>query len=327
MNPGLVVTGFVLLSLPLSTGALEVATGLALAWSLFSGNLRARLDDPWMPGALALAAVYTLSPLAGGPAREGIGHAWILAPLLALPTLTDARALRLGLGAAAVAGLWALAQRAAGAGGHAAFSHHLTLAYALLPPLAVAVHGRAWWAAVPMALGVLASGSDAAPIALIATVIALRGDDKWRAGALLGGAAATVAALALFADREELRQRAVLWTGALQVPPGTAGAGGYGTATETLYAALDHDFYFPNHAHDSLLQLHAAAGLGALAALAALVAAVFRRGHPAAAAGLVGVLVGGLTQDTLGDLEVARAAFTWIAVLGTSGQDRGQVST
>ncbi|MBM4393523.1 MAG: hypothetical protein FJ090_20560, partial [Deltaproteobacteria bacterium] len=58
--------------------------------------------------------------------------------------------------------------------------------------------------------------------------------------------------------------------------------------------------------------------------LAALVAAVLRRAHPAAAAGLVGVLVGGFTQDTLGDLEVARAALAWIAVLGTSGQDRGQ---
>ncbi|MBM4368169.1 MAG: hypothetical protein FJ102_18300, partial [Deltaproteobacteria bacterium] len=140
MNMGAIVTGLVLVALPLSTGALEIATALALGWSLLSGNLRARLADPWAPGAVALAVVYTLSPLAGGPAREGVGHAWILAPVLALSPVADPRVQRLGLGAAAAAGLWALAQRAQGAEGHAAFSHHLTLAYALLPPLAVAAH-------------------------------------------------------------------------------------------------------------------------------------------------------------------------------------------
>ena len=53
------------------------------------------------------------------------------------------------------------------------------------------------------------------------------------------------------------------------------------------------------------------AGLGALAWL---VATGIHKGERGAAAGLAGVLVGGLTQDVLGDLEVARATWTWLAV-------------
>ena len=111
------------------------------------------------------------------------------------------------------------------------------------------------------------------------------------------------------------------------MPAGSAGAGGYGLATELSNESLSPGFFFPHHAHDSLVQLRALTGMAGVVATLALVAAVFRHAHPAAAAGLAGVMVGALTQDTLGDLEVARATWAWVAILGTLGHSRGQGSS
>jgi hypothetical protein len=101
-------------ALPLSTAAQELALGLALAYAL-SRPSRARLrDEPWGRAAAAVAIVWILLATASGDLHEGLGHAWLLAPLLAVPALLggggDARGRieRVGLLAASVAAVWAI---------------------------------------------------------------------------------------------------------------------------------------------------------------------------------------------------------------------------
>ena len=85
-----------------------------------------------------------------------------------------------------------------------------------------------------------------------------------------------------------------------------------------------------SHAHSDYLQIAAEAGLTGLAAFALLFAVALRRGWTAIAdapdatvrataagawAGIVGFLVGGITQYNFGDNEVAIAMWTALAVL------------
>lgn len=316
----------VLVSLPWATSVQEIGVGLLLAAALLDGRARAFLALPWAVPALATAGAWVLASFASGNLREGLGHAWLLAPLVALagprPELEAARRREiLGLAAAAFAAGLALWQAAQGAVATGAFSHHLTLAYALVVPFGVAVAARRWAVAAVLAAGVLATRSDAAPIALLATAAAALGLRPGLAAAL--GAALTLAGLRFAARPDELAQRAVLWTGGLLIPPGHAGAGGYRAVSAPIYESLQPGFWFPNHAHDAFIQLAATAGAAGWVATLALVVVIFARGSRGAAAGLVGVLVGALTQDTLGDLEVARAAWVWLAILGTSVHDEG----
>ncbi len=317
----------VLVALPWSTAVQEVAIGLLLVASLAEGRAHRFLRLGWAFPALATAAAWVLASLASANPREGFGHAWLLAPLVALAGLgNDAETARrretVGLVAAAAAAVFAVGQAATGDVATAALSHHLTVAYALVVPFGVAMSRRRWGLAAVLAAGVLATRSDAAPLALLAAAAAALGLRPLVA--LAGGAALTLAGLRWGAGAEELRQRAVLWTGGLSIPLGHAGAGGYRVASERVYDRLSPGFWFPNHAHDSFIQLAATAGAAAWVATLALVVAVFQRGPPAAVPGLVGILVGGLTQDTLGDLEVARATWVWLAILGTSMHDEGQ---
>lgn len=311
MNLAIVAT------LPLSTAAQEVAMAVALAVVLW----RRRIEPaPWLLPAVALALIWTLSSFASLDLREGIGHAWLLAPLLAVPAFARGQAVeRVGIAAALVAAGWAVVQRIGGEPGHAGMSHHLTLAYALLPPLGVAIF-RGWWGAVAGLLaGIASTGSLGAVPAAIATLAVAR---MGRPLVVLPVAAlATVLALPLLADPEELTQRAVLWTGGLSLRG--VGAGAYPEASAIPYDQLQTGFWFPNHAHDSAIQVLAVLGPAGLVALVWFVGAVLVHAHRAAAAGVVGVLVGGLTQDTLGDLEVARAAFVWLALVGTSNSASG----
>jgi hypothetical protein len=179
---------------------------------------------------------------------------------------------------------------------------------------------------VLIAAGVLATGSGAAPVALLATLAALVVSPL---AALAGGAVLTLAGLP-FADPEELRQRAILWTGGLSLPPASAGAGGYAAASVPAYNALSPGFYFPNHAHDSFIQLRAVLGGAGWLATLGVLATALTAAPRAAVAGLVGITVGALTQDTFGDLEVARAAWVWLALCapeppGRVGDASGEV--
>lgn len=303
-------------ALPLSTAAQELALGVGL---LFAAALptRARLArEPWGRAALAAAVVWVLLVGASGDVREGLGHAWLLAPLVMVPALVHERAPveRIGLLAAAGAAAWAIAQRATGLVGTAGLSHHLSLAYALLPALGVALATRRWAHAAVLAGGIVATGSEGALVSLVVTVIATQIRRPTLALAL--GAAATPLLLGV-ADAEELRQRAILWTGGLTVAStGAVGPGGYAVASAPVYDALVPGFWFPNHAHDSGIQLLAVLGPVGLVATLGLALLGLRHGALGPAAGLAGVLVGALTQDVLGDLEVARAAWAWLALYG-----------
>lgn len=317
LGEGLLLALFV--TLPLATSLHEIATALALARALLSPTRGALLGTPWARPALATALVWALLSVASGDTREGLGHAWLLAPLVAVPALVadtgrDGVA-RAGLAAAGLAALWAVGQRALGEAGTAGFSHHLTLGYALLPPFGVALAGRSPLAA-PLALGVLATGSLGAGIALLTVTlaVALR---RPALGALVG-AVATVALLP-HADARELGERAVLWTGGLAVAAdGATGPGGYEPAAILAYDALRPGFWFPYHAHDAGIQVLAVLGPAGLVATVALCLTVLRRAALGPAAGLAGVLVGGLSQDVLGDLEVARATWAWAALFGAA---------
>src|SRR5438094_646015 len=113
------------------------------------------------------------------------------------------------------------------------------------------------------------------------------------------------------------------------------GFGRYRTAAPAYYAA------YPaadrrSHAHNNFLQMAAEAGLAGLAAFGLVYATVLRRGAEtierapdgatwAAAAGawagVVGFLVGGLTQYTFGDAEVAIAMWVALAILARLGEE------
>lgn len=310
----------------LGTFASEVSAGLGCAVAGIAWLGGAKLAPVGGAATVAYVALWLVLVPISGDLHEGLGHAWPLVPLLTIPALL-ARAprpdLRPGLVVAALVGAWGAVEglfREA----HGPFSHHLTLAYALLPPLGVALQRRSALA-LPIALGVLGSRSSGAVVALGVTVTlglmagadAARGrrTDPRRAVAGTGvGMALTVLGLP-FADRTELAERAVLWTGGLVVGLDTpAGPGGYPAASAPVYDALQRGFWFPNHAHDSATQLLAVLGPAGWICGLLWIAALFEGFGAGAAAGLAGVCVGSLTQDTLGDLEVIRAALTWGAL-------------
>jgi len=91
-----------------------------------------------------------------------------------------------------------------------------------------------------------------------------------------------------------------------------------------------------SHAHNNFLQMASEAGLTGLAAFGLVYATVLRRGAEAIArardpatwaaaagawAGVIGFLVGGLTQYTFGDAEVAIAMWVALAVLARLEED------
>jgi O-antigen ligase len=107
------------------------------------------------------------------------------------------------------------------------------------------------------------------------------------------------------------------------------GFGRYQTAARPYYDAHP-DADRRSHAHNNFLQIAAEAGLVGLGAFALLYAMALRLGWTAireapdrdtwqvaagACAGLLGFLVGGLTQYTFGDAEVAIAMWTALALL------------
>lgn len=315
-----------LLGLCLGTFATELTTGLALAAALLWGR-RSELA-PWWPPLLLLAAALAVAAAPGPLAdwREVVGRVWPFAPLLAVPALlaehrpdTRARLADIGLWAAGLLGLAGAVQAAlTQAAATGPFSHHLTLGYALVPPLAVAAARRRWLPLLGCGIGVLASGASGP---LLAAAVALAAATRIPPGLSL--AAGVGAALAVMrglqqgaAPDGDLAQRVLLWrTGArvAEAAPWGTGPTGFREAASVAQHALQPGFHFPLHAHDSVLQLAAVAGMGAWIALAVLVATLWRRTDRAGRAVLAGLAVGALTQDVLGDLEVVRAAAVWLA--------------
>ena len=321
------------LGLVLGTAPLEIATGLVAALALLR-MLRGESKpdaDFWPPLLLllllSLATVPTSAAPLGTALRAALEPVWAWSPLLLLPALSlrppqVERATRVGLGAAGLLGAAALVrsfylgQLPWELPARGLFSHHLTLGYALLPPLAVALQRRRWLPALGMVAGVVAAGSSGPALAL---AVILGGLLVGPLAALLGGALAAVGLVASLATDPQVHERALLWTSgallALSRPMGTSAAG-FREAVAPVQDALSPGFYFPLHAHDTALQAAAVAGLGAWVVWGWLLWTLWRRGGTAGRLAIAALLVGGTTQDTLGDLEVVRALCVWAVLAG-----------
>lgn len=316
------------LALVLGTAPLEIATGLVAALALAAMVRReTRPDADFWPPLLLLALLLLLSAAGQSAAplpalRAALEPPWALALLVLLPALpADAeareRAARWGLCGAALVGVGALAhallqgQLPWESPERGLYSHHLTLGYALLPPFAAALDRRRWGEALGIAAGVVAAGSSGPALAMAVIGVGLL---VGPVVALVGGALIAVGLVAALAADPELHERALLWTSGAQLalgrPMGTSVAG-FREAVAPVQDALSPSFYFPLHAHDAALQAAAVAGLGAWVLWGWLGLLLWRRGGRAGRLALAALLVGGLTQDTLGDLEVVRALCFW----------------
>ena len=245
--------------------------------------------------------------------------------------------------------------REAGGAGYAIvgfFRNYLTFAHTMLFPLAwataLAIGGAlaALGAAALLVLAIAFSTARGVWLATVAVVAALALIARGRPAlfAVTGLAAAALMAFAVSRDlRQEAAQmfglggpnvgRVAIYQANLDVihahPVLGLGFGRYQAAALPYYAThplADRR----SHAHSDYLQIAAEAGLTGLAAFALLFAVALRRGWTAIAdapdatvrataagawAGIVGFLVGGITQYNFGDNEVAIAMWTALAVL------------
>ena len=295
----------------LGTSAIEISCGLALLTVL---SARRRPPTELLQPFLAVS-VLSLVAAIGGDLLGGLRVSWMLCLVIVVPLLPGDReaAARWGTGAAALlaAGvslqaLWSGALPAAGP-----FSHHLTLGYSLLPPFALAFHRGWWWRALTCALGVAMTLSLGPALGLAVAVAAVRASPR---AAVLGGAAAALVCIAAMRGSPVLAERAVLWTSGAEVllqSPLGVGPGSDRPALAMAQHALEPSFYFPFHAHDSLLQVGVEVGWAGWLAWGWLLLSLWRRATVPGRAGIAAILIGGLTQDTLGDLEVCRVMCAW----------------
>ncbi len=334
------VLGALAVSLVLGATPIELCNGVACVVAI--GVWR---RDPRVPAevfAPTLAVLLGLFAFVDHPRFDvdaTIRQAWAWSTALVVPILVSVpgadRAVRPGLAAAALAGLAAVFQGLWGLGHggwgepSALFSHHLTLGYALGPAVIVAA-ARRDLLGLPIALGVLASAGwgpalAAAAGSMIALVAPAVSRPRAAAGGVLVAAVATALAmlrLPFFSD--EVRQRAVLWTaGADLAVHGGVPAGSWRAEVAPVHRSLDPSFEFPQHSHDDAIQRLAELGPFGWTALAAAVALAFEAGAVVPMALVAWLVVGGLTQDVLGDMEVLRSALVW-AALGTIAADRGR---
>ena len=232
------------------------------------------------------------------------------------------------------------------------FRNYLTFAHTMIFPLAWAVAFGTGGAplgvvAAPViVVAILFSTARGAWLAMLAVAGALAASA--RGARVVGGVAAlaTAACLAvaltpqLRAEAADMFARGGANTGRLGIyaanldiihahPVLGLGFGRYQVAAGPYYDRHP-DADRRSHAHNNFLQIAAEAGLVGLAAFALVYAAVLRRGwetirdatsgevrYTAAGAwaGVLGFLVGGITQYTFGDAEVAIAMWTAVAVL------------
>ena len=245
--------------------------------------------------------------------------------------------------------------REAGSTGYAVvgfFRNYLTFAHVMLFPLASATalaltgHALGLVAAPLMVVALVLSTARGAWLALpaVGASLALLARGPRMAAALAAVAAAACLTFALTPDlRAEAAQmfrrgganagRLGIYAANLDIiharPILGLGFGRYQRAAAPYYAAHP-DADRRSHAHNNFLQIAAEAGLAALAAFALLYATALRRGWEAilgtrdpdtraagagAWAGLVGFLVGGLTQYSFGDAEVVIPMWVATAVL------------
>jgi len=232
------------------------------------------------------------------------------------------------------------------------FRNYLTFAHVMIFPLAWALAdalaGRALalGAALLVVLALVYSTARGAWLAALAVAAALTFLARDGRARLVLPACAVAAGLA-FAVTPALRAEA-----AHMFSPGGTNAGRVGIYRANLDIVHEHPIlglgfgryqraapkYYAahpaadrrSHAHNNFLQMAAEAGLAGLAAFGLVFATVLRRGAEAirlapdgetraaaagAWAGVIGFLVGGLTQYTFGDAEVAIAMWVALAIL------------
>lgn len=237
------------------------------------------------------------------------------------------------------------------------FRNYLTYAHTMIFPLAFgASFALGGWrpalVAAPLAIVAIAfSTARGAWLAALAVAIALGTVARGRRvlpllGALVAAAVVAVAAAPelraeaahMFAPGGENAGRLAIYAANLDIvhdhPVFGLGFGRYQQAAGPYYDAhpsADRR----SHAHNNFLQIAAEAGLTGLAAFGLVWAVVLRRGWEAigaapgpgeravaagAWAGVLGFLVGGLTQYTFGDAEVAIAMWTAVGLLLRAGK-------
>ena len=251
--------------------------------------------------------------------------------------------------------------REAGTSGYAVvgfFRSYLTFAHVMIFPLAWALAGALAGGAAALGAALLAvlalafSTARGAWLGALAVAAALALVARDRRARLVLPACAVAAGLA-FAVTPALRAEAAhmfsaggpnagrvgIYRANLDIvherPLLGLGFGRYRTAAPRYYAAhpaADRR----SHAHNNFLQMAAEAGLTGLAAFGLVYATVLRRGAEAIArapdpstwaaaagawAGVIGFLVGGLTQYTFGDAEVAIAMWVALAILARLAED------
>lgn len=328
----------VVCTLPLGATPLEVGNGVGVVVAIgllaTGGPL---VVSPFAGPALAIAVAWLAF---AGDARfdawDAIRRVWALSPLFSVPVLLaeagdDAPIVRAGLAVAAATALLPIGQalltpEAAWSAPTGLFAHHLTLAYALIAPLAVASARREPLFAVPIAAAIASTGAIGPALAAITVVAAVFAGGR-RAMSLVGVGALGAAAIGMFAPRfvDDLARRAILWTaGADLAVAGGVPAGAWRAEVAPVHRIWAPGFEFPHHAHDNLIQLAGDAGPGAWVAVGLAAAIVWERGTPVLIALALALLVGGLTQDLFGDIEVIRAVLVWTALVGTAQAAEGR---
>jgi hypothetical protein len=297
----LILLAWPLWLLPWSTSLHEIGMGIALAATLFSKDRWTALQMPVVQAAIILAALWSISGLFP-PDRDGPGHAWALAPFLVVPALGKQLSAQ-QLSSLVQGGLISFVLATFSQWSN---SHHLTMAYGLLPALAVALQQKKQVLAGLCLMGILSARSEGALGGALATILALYSP-------VLGLTAGVIAGLlGIFLWPDLLGSRALLWTGGLNVAQTGPTPIAVLLNEQTLaWERLSPGYWFPYHAHDSSIQLLGALGPAGLAAGALL---VFRILDGPGAAAIVGVLVGSLSQDVAGDLEVIRSVSFWVMI-------------
>lgn len=225
------------------------------------------------------------------------------------------------------------------------FAHTMSVPYASALSLGLSTDGRWTIAAVVIMTAILFSSARGAWLAVLASTVTVVAIGRGRRAGVVVLAMVAVGAIAvgqsdalqkeigsMFALSGENAGRVAIYEVNLQVvhdhPWFGLGFGRYLRAARPYYldaAGADRR----SHAHNNFLQVAAESGLVGLAAFALLFAHALRLGLDAvhgpapparatavgAFAAIVGFLVGGLTQYTFGDGEVAIAMWCTLAVL------------
>jgi O-antigen ligase len=241
------------------------------------------------------------------------------------------------------------------------FRNYLTFAHVMIVPLAwataLALSGRmvAGAAAALIVVSIVFSTARGAWLAMVAVGVAFAVLLRARRRAVVIATLGAIAAIALLASpdlRAQARDmfalggvnapRLAIYESNLDIvhehPVLGLGFGRYRTAALPYYAAHP-EADRRSHAHNNFLHLAAEAGLLGLAAFVLVYASAFRWGWRAiqaardgdawataagAWAALIGFLVGGVTQYTFGDGEVAIAMWFALALLMRGVPDRGR---